>query len=172
MSVTNVAPTATFNAPASAFAGFAFTLSLTNASDAASADVPGLTYAFDCGDGSGYGAFSSSSTATCPTNATGTRNVGGKVRDDDGGVTEYLGTVVVEVTYASLCALVRSYVDDADVADSLCSKLAAAEAAAARGNANGKRGSLAAFVKQVEAQSGKSMTAAEAATLAELAKAL
>ena len=67
--VTNVAPTATFNAPASAFAGFPFTLSLTNATDAAPADRPGLMFAFDCG--SGYGAFSASSTATCPTDAVG-----------------------------------------------------------------------------------------------------
>ena len=170
VSVTNVPPTATFNAPASVFAGFSFTLSLTNASDAAPADVPGLTYAFDCG--AGYGAFSSSSTATCPTSSTGTRNVGGKVRDDDGGETEYRRSVVIQVTYASLCALVRAYVDDAGVADSLCEKLAAAEAAAARGNTNAKRASLAAFVNQVEAQSGKSMTAAEAATLVALAKKL
>ena len=95
--VTNVAPTATFNAPASVFAGFPIALSLTNATDAAPADRPGLTYAFDCG--SGYGAFSASSTASCPTDAVGTRSVGGKVRDDDGGVTEYRATVSVRVTY-------------------------------------------------------------------------
>ena len=170
VTVNNVAPTATFNAPASSFAGFSFTLSLTNATDAAPADVAGLTYAFDCGGG--YGAFSSSNTATCPTNTTGTRSVGGKVRDDDTGETEYRGSVVIRVTYASLCALVRSYVDDTDVADSLCAKLASAEAAAARGNEKAKKAMLAAFVKQVEAQSGKSMTAAEAATLVDLAKKL
>ena len=170
VTVNNVAPTATFNAPASGFAGFSFTLSLTNPGDAAPADVAGLTYAFDCG--AGYGLFSSSSTATCPTNSTGTRSVGGKVRDDDGGETEYPGTVVIRVTYASLCALVRSYVDDTDIADSLCTKLAAAEASAARGNEKAKRAMLASFVKQVEAQSGKSMTAAEAATLIDLAKEL
>jgi hypothetical protein len=170
VNVANVAPTATFNAPASAFAGFSFTLSLTNGNDAAPADVPGLTYAFDCG--SGYGAFSSSSTATCLSNSTGTRSVGGKVRDDDTGEREYRGSVAIQVTYASLCRLVRAYVDDTVVADSLCSKLTAAEAAAARGNANAKKASLNAFVKQVDAQSGKSMTAAEAATLTELAKAL
>ena len=76
---------------------------------------------------------------------------------------------MIVVTYTSLCALVRSYVDDADVADSLCSKLEAAQAAAARGNEKAKTAILAAFVNQVEAQSGKSMTAAEAATLANLA---
>jgi predicted extracellular nuclease len=164
VSVTNVAPTATFNAPASVPAGSAFTLSLTNANDAASADVPGLQYAFDCG--SGYGAFSSASTAACPTDSTGTRSVGGKVRDDDGGVTEYRATVNVNVTFASLCALVQQYVDKEGVAQALCSKL---DAAASKADRKGQEADLHAFVNQVEAQSGKSMTAAEAATLIRLA---
>ena len=164
--ITNVAPTATFNAPASAFAGFPFTLSLTDATDVAPADRPGLTYAFDCG--SGYGAFSASSTASCPTDSVGTRSVGAKVRDDDGGVTEYRATVAVVVTFDSLCDLVRVYVDKPDVANSLCDKLDAAEAKAARTGVT----DLHSFVNQVKAQSGKSMTAAEAATLIRLAGAL
>ncbi|HWL32843.1 MAG TPA: ExeM/NucH family extracellular endonuclease [Gaiellaceae bacterium] len=166
VNVTNVAPTASFNAPASVFAGFPIELSLTNATDAAPADRPGLTYAFDCG--SGYGAFSASSTASCPTDDVGTRSVGGKVRDDDGGVTEYRATVAVVVTFDSLCDLVRVYVDKQDVADSLCDKLDAAEAKRARTGVT----DLKAFVNQVEAQSGKSMTATEAATLIRLAGAL
>jgi hypothetical protein len=148
------------------FAGFPFTLSLTDATDAAPADRPGLTYAFDCG--SGYGAFSSSSSAVCPTDSVGTRSVGGKVRDDDDGVTEYRATVAVVVTFDSLCDLVRVYVDKQDVADSLCEKLDAAEVKAARTGVT----DLKAFVSQVEAQSGKSMTATEAATLIRLAGAL
>ena len=164
--ITNVAPTATFNAPASAFAGFPFTLSLTDATDAAPADRPGLMYAFDCG--SGYGAFSAASTASCPTDDVGTRSVGAKIHDDDGGVTEYRATVAVVVTFDSLCDLVRVYVDKQDVANSLCDKLDAAEAKAARTGVTDLR----AFVNQVEAQSGKSMTAAEAATLIRLAGAL
>ena len=164
--VTNVDPTATFNSPASVFAGFPIALSLTNATDAAPADRPGLTYAFDCG--SGYGAFSASSTASCPTDDVGTRSVGGMVRDDDGGETEYRATVAVVVTFDSLCALVRVYVDSQDVADSLCEKLDAAEAKKARTGVT----DLSSFVHQVEAQSGKSMTATEAATLIRLAGAL
>ena len=166
VTVANVPPTATFNAPASSFAGFPFQLSLTNATDAAPADRPGLTYAFDCG--SGYGTFSSAATASCPTDSVGTRNVGGKVRDDDGGVTEYRATVAVIVTFDSLCNLVRAYVDNQDVADSLCEKLAAAKAKAARTGVT----DLKAFINQVEAQSGKSMTATEAATLIRLARSL
>ena len=78
----------------------------------------------------------------------------------------------VVVTYSGLCTLTRSYVDDQSVEDSLCSKLADAEAAAAAGNIKSKNNIIAAYVKQVKAQTGKSLTAAEAATLIELAKAL
>ena len=51
----------------------------------------GLSYAFDCGDGSGYGAFGATASATCPTDENGTRSVKGKIRDKDNGVTEYIG---------------------------------------------------------------------------------
>jgi len=166
VNVTNVDPTATFVAPASVFAGFPIALSLTNATDAAPADRPGLTYAFDCG--SGYGAVSAASTAACPTDSVGTRSVGGKVLDDDGGVTEYRATVAVVVTFDSLCDLVRAYVDVQSVADSLCEKLDAAETKKARTGVT----DLKSFVNQVDAQSGKSMTATEAATLIRLAGAL
>ena len=76
-------------------------------------------------------------------------------------------TVVVD--FDGMCALVRQYVDKQDVADSLCEKLALAKAAAASGNTKAKQNILGAYVKQVEAQSGKSMTTAEAAKLIELA---
>src|SRR5207247_1100639 len=49
----------------------------------------------DCGDGSGYGAFSSTANATCPTNDNGVRSVTGKVKDKDGGASEYTATVNV-----------------------------------------------------------------------------
>ena len=99
----NAAPTATFNAPASAFAGLPFTLSLTNPIDPDTGDT--FTYAFDCGDG--YGAFGASSTASCTADEVGTLSVGGKIRDSDGAVTEYRGDVDVTVTFDSLCALTR-----------------------------------------------------------------
>ena len=72
----------------------------------------------------------------------------------------------VTVTYASLCALVQAYVDKEGVAHALCSKL---EAAAAKADRKDQEADLHAFVNQVEAQSGKSMTATEAATLIRLA---
>jgi len=60
-------------------------------------------------------------------------------------------TVAVTVTRDSLCALVRSYVGSAGVATSLCSKLAG--------------GAYAAFANEVDAQTGKALTADQAAIL-------
>ncbi|MHB1241869.1 MAG: ExeM/NucH family extracellular endonuclease [Gaiellaceae bacterium] len=80
--------------------------------------------------------------------------------------------VQLDVSYANLCALTRSYVDKEGVANALCAKLEAAEAAAARGNENAKNGSLGAYANQLAAQSGKSIPADAAAWLAALAGAL
>src|SRR5439155_10542540 len=50
--VQNVAPTAAFAAPASVFAGDAFTLAVSSIADPSAADTAaGFTVAFDCGDG-------------------------------------------------------------------------------------------------------------------------
>ncbi len=165
VTVRNVAPTASFGAPASSSAGFPFTLSLTGASDASTADrTAGFAYAFDCG--SGYGAFGSTSTASCPTTDVGTRSVGGKIRDKDGGVREYRGTVSVVVTFDSLCSLVRSYAAHAEDADTLCAML---RDAAAAGSPTARANILRAFRNAVDGRTGtqpdKSFTAEEATEL-------
>jgi hypothetical protein len=109
VTVDNVAPTATFNAPTSVNEGSAITLSLTAPSDPSSADTAaGFQYAFDCGDGSGYGAYSSSSTRSCPTSDNGTRSVGGKIKDKDGGTSEYTATVTVNNVPPTLTSLTPS----------------------------------------------------------------
>jgi predicted extracellular nuclease len=155
VTVTNVAPTATFNAPATAQVGQAFTLSLTNASDPSTADTTaGFSYAFDCG--TGYGAYSPASSATCSTLIPGPQTVHGTIRDKDGGTTEYTATVNVGVTVASLCALVEQYVTKAGVANSLCVKL--------------RNGALGAFANELDAQAGKALAVEQAATLKGLAE--
>jgi uncharacterized protein len=158
VAIANVPPTATFTAPSSSPAGFAFSLSLTAPSDPSPADTAaGFTYAFDCG--SGYGAFTSANTASCPTTATGSLSVGGEIRDKDGGITEYRGSVEVTVTTESLCALTKQYVTKNDgLANSLCAKLDA--------HAYG------AFLNEVRAQTGKALTAAQAEILSALARTL
>jgi predicted extracellular nuclease len=158
VNVQNIAPEATFVAPPTALAGAPFTLALTNPHDPSSADTAaGFTYAFDCG--AGYGAFTSSSSAVCSTNATGPRSVGGKIRDKDGGISEYRATVQVQVTAASLCALTRLYVQKNDgLANSLCVKL--------------EHGSYRAYENEVNAQTGKALTAEQAEVLIGLARTL
>jgi hypothetical protein len=109
VAVNNVAPTATFNAPASVNEGSSFNVSLTAPSDPSSADTAaGFEYAFDCGDGSGYGAYSANNGRSCPTTDDGARSVGGKIRDKDGGVTEYTATVAVANVSPTLTSLTPS----------------------------------------------------------------
>jgi hypothetical protein len=130
VTVTDVAPTATFNAPATSPAGFPFTISLSSPHDPSTADTTaGFTYAFDCGDGSGYGAFGPAASRSCPTSDVGTRTVKGKIRDKDGSATEYTATVQVVVTFDSLCDLTQSFSRRADVANALCAVLHAASQA-------------------------------------------
>src|SRR5439155_7335927 len=78
-------------------------LSLTSPSDPSGADTSaGFTYAFDCG--SGYGAFSGTSTPSCPTSDNGSRTVKGKIRDKDGGVSEYSQAVTIHNVPPSVTA--------------------------------------------------------------------
>jgi len=91
--IANVAPTATF-APASPINEGTMILSLTSVSDALG-DLPTLQYAFDCGDGSGYQPFGSSASFACSPVDNGVRTVRAKVRDKDGGMSEYTGSVTV-----------------------------------------------------------------------------
>jgi hypothetical protein len=71
------------------------------------------------------------------------------------------------VTTDSICTLVRLFVSKPGIVNALCSKL---EAAARKADRKDREADLHAFVNQVEAQSGKSMTAAQAATLIGLAR--
>jgi Tol biopolymer transport system component len=96
VTVNNVNPIATFNAPQTSNANKNFVISLTNPSDVSSADMSaGFTYAFDCGSGS-FGPASTASTASCPAGAAGSsKTVRGRIIDKDGGFSEYTRTVTV-----------------------------------------------------------------------------
>jgi thrombospondin type 3 repeat protein len=95
VTVNNVAPTGTFNSPASDVnEGSSFDLSIASVTDPSAADTAaGFTYAFDCG--SGYGAFASASSKSCSTTDDATLAVGGKVKDKDGGISTYTASVTV-----------------------------------------------------------------------------
>src|SRR5204862_3676091 len=76
VTVNNVAPSASFSNTGPVNEGSSFGLSLLSPTDPSSADVAaGFQYRFDCGDGSGYGAYSTNNTATCSTSDNATRSV-------------------------------------------------------------------------------------------------
>ena len=92
VTIENVAPTATFDAPASVDDGTNFALSLADPRDPSPVDRQSLRYAFDCG--SGYGTPSGTNITSC-SSVGGTRTVKAKVIDKDGGETEYAREVTV-----------------------------------------------------------------------------
>lgn len=94
VSIRNAAPAASLVAPGSVGEGTPIQLAFSGASDVP-ADQPTLQYAFDCGDGAGYGAVGASATRICPTEDNGVRSIGGRIRDRDGGERLYTATVVV-----------------------------------------------------------------------------
>ncbi|HET7654029.1 MAG TPA: PKD domain-containing protein [Acidimicrobiales bacterium] len=102
VTVSNVAPSALAVAPTSVVEGSPIAIALSGASDPSSPDTAaGFTYAFDCG--AGYGATTSTPSATCPTNDDGSRTVKARIADRDGGSREY--TTTVSVTNAAPTAV-------------------------------------------------------------------
>jgi prepilin-type N-terminal cleavage/methylation domain-containing protein len=75
-------------------------------------------------------------------------------------------------SYNGLCDLTKMYLNKDGVANGMCAKLKAAEAAEARGDYQAKQGSLGAYMNQVAVQSGKSLTRRRATTLTTLARTL
>jgi len=145
VTVRNVAPTATFTAPAKATAGVPFAISLTSPHDYDTA----LQYAFDCGDGSGFGPFGSATSASCWTATSGPLTVRGEVQDKDGGLTVYTATVDVGVTFDGVCAVARQYASTPAGADKLCDILGRAEDAAAKKHAVQEAAALAQAAAEV-----------------------
>lgn len=78
----------------------------------------------------------------------------------------------VKVSYDGLMALTLQMVSKEGISKSLCAKLDAAKAAEKRGNLTAKAGSLNAYANEVQAQTGKTLSAEQAALLLRLAAAL
>ena len=76
------------------------------------------------------------------------------------------------VTADALCSLLATMVDKEGIVNALCAKLEAAAASEARDNPDSKAGQIGAFINQVEAQRGKSISDADAMRLIELAEML
>jgi alpha-tubulin suppressor-like RCC1 family protein len=164
-STTRVNPTATFVAPASAVVGVPFQLALGGAAVPGYPLATSFTYAFDCGAGTGYGAPSGANTASCPTSATGTRTVRGRVIDQDGDLAEYTAQVAI-VTVSQATSDLLTGVSTAslspDLRKALTTKLRSALDAIAKGRTNAACAALQDFINQVNAQRGKAIPTATA----------
>lgn len=124
-------------------------------------------------------ALSGLASATCPEVSgaaidlgPGTHTLEATATDRAGNTTVETATFEITVTYDGLCELARSYSGNPGVANSLCAKLASAQASAERGQTDSAAGMIAAFKNEVAAQSGKALTAQQAATLSSLADTL
>jgi DNA/RNA endonuclease G (NUC1) len=93
VTVNNVAPTAVFVYTGTVNEGTPFTLALNNGTDSPSDVAAGLQYRFDCG--TGFGSWGSTTSVSCPTNDNGSPSVSGEIRDQDGAVSAYGGTVTI-----------------------------------------------------------------------------
>ncbi len=94
----NDPPTATFSLPTTSILfGTSFSVALTNPVDTDTAS--GFTYSFDVG--SGYGAFGSASSISVLASTLGPILVKAKINDNQGGITEYTGTVNIVIATGS-----------------------------------------------------------------------
>jgi hypothetical protein len=102
----------------------------------------------------------------------GTHTVSATATDNAGNTGSASASYTVTVDETSLCALVHTFSTNSGIANSLCVKLDAAGAAAARGQLKTKANILSAFDNEVAAQSGKALTTAQAMLLTEFVAAL
>jgi hypothetical protein len=174
ITVRNVAPAATFNAPVNSTVGVPFTISLASAHDPSAADTAaGFKYAFDCGDGTGYGTFGTSASATCITLVPGPHVVRGAIRDRDGGLSEYTATVRVGVTFDAVCAIAKQLAQRPAAASRVCDDMATAADQAAKGHPKQVAAAIAQAVHDVQNEADKGgFTSADAATLLRILGAL
>jgi hypothetical protein len=91
--IANAAPTGSFNAPTTVTENARLVLSIQSMSDPGGNDA--IQYAFDCGDGRGYSAPTTTNNRPCVPADNGELIVRGRVQDGDGGSTEYSATVAV-----------------------------------------------------------------------------
>ncbi|WP_207953336.1 choice-of-anchor L domain-containing protein [Paenibacillus agricola] len=92
--------------------------------------------------------------------------------DNVGNVSTSTISFTLSVNTDSLGKLTRQYFKDASFLESLISKLNAIQASISKGNTNAKSGQVGAFINQIEAKIGKSITNEQAQILIQLAKKL
>jgi CSLREA domain-containing protein len=97
ITVLNLRPSATLSVPQTVSGGQNFTIALLNGHDPSPLDT--LSYTFDCGDGLGFRAASSSSSISCPSSVNGGElYIRARVFDNNGAYTPYSAIVTVYPT--------------------------------------------------------------------------
>ncbi|HEX7020708.1 MAG TPA: hypothetical protein VF159_11885 [Gemmatimonadaceae bacterium] len=99
----------------------------------------------------------------------GTNSLSGTDTDNAGNNGAGGTSFTVSVTTNSLCNLTKRWISNAGVANSLCVKLTNAAAAKARGDLKAHDNLLGAYANEVKAQTGKTITADNAAWLLQFA---
>lgn len=134
------------------------------------------TVAITCAAGDNLSGVSSDSCADVAGDAytftLGTNTASASATDNAGNIGTGSTSFTVTVTHESLCTLTKRFVTKEGVANSLCAKLRAASASAARGNTLAGGNQLSAYVNEISAQRGKSVSEAHADVLANLAASL
>jgi uncharacterized repeat protein (TIGR01451 family) len=102
----------------------------------------------------------------------GSHTLSATATDKAGNTGSGSATYTVAVTADSLCQLTKRFVTQDGIANSLCVKLAASAQQAAQGNTKAANNTLAAYVNEVSAQTGKAFGSMEAGVLTQLARAL
>lgn len=104
--------------------------------------------------------------------AIGNNSFSASATDNAGNSSSASVSFTVTVNYGDVCTLTQRFVTKAGVANSLCAKLNAADASAARGNMTSRNNQLNAYLNELAAQEGKSITSQNAAILRNLVAAL
>jgi hypothetical protein len=154
MTVTNVAPTATFTATPQIFQGESAILAFSQQSDPSPADTTaGFTYAYDCTtNGTVTVANPAAATATCRYLTTGTFTVGGTISDKDHGANSYTTSVTVisaQQAATNLSAEVVALNLNAIRTSDLTTKIDNALQKLAQGQKGGAQKQLQDFIKKV-----------------------
>ena len=106
VAIDNAPPSASFGAPESVVEGSTYELMVSGATDPSPGDAEaGFSYAFDCGDGAGYGAVGAATSVVCATTDDGQRSAGVRVVDRDSGESEYLASIRIENAAPELTVL-------------------------------------------------------------------
>jgi hypothetical protein len=104
--------------------------------------------------------------------AAGLNTISATALDNAGNRGGAFTTFTLVVSAQSMCTLTQRWVSTHGVANSLCAKLDAEDAARARGDGDAAAGLIMAYVNELHAQMGKTLSAENAATLERLAAAM